>query len=190
MSQFIDLCFEQMNRGEVIVAYKGEINADIIADTLSLIEAKLEDADIKNSIKKRLYNVLVEGLQNLYHHVDMPKELTKVDQNSNIGIFIISFVDSGFRISTGNFVKHEKVKSIKEKIDNINSLSSEELKDFYKFVLNNQKFSAKGGGGLGLIDMARKTGNKLEYNFIEYNSDYDFFNLTTYINSEVTTSKE
>ena len=190
MSQFIDLCFEQMSQGEVIVAYKGLINADVIADTLNLIETKLEDVDIKNSIKKKLYNVLVEGLQNLYHHVDMPKELVTTEENSNIGIFIISFIENGFRISTGNFVKHEKVKSIQEKIDNINSLSSEELKDFYKFVLNNQRFSEKGGGGLGLIDMARKTANKLEYKIYKYDNDYDFFNLTSYINSEVTTSKE
>ncbi|MDD2549033.1 MAG: SiaB family protein kinase [Bacteroidales bacterium] len=189
MSQFIDSCFEQMNQGEVIVAYKGEINAEVIADTLSLIEDKLVGTDIKNSIKKRLYNVLVEGLQNLYHHVDMPKELIKADWNSNFGIFTISYTEDGFRISTGNFVKNDKTPKIQEKIDNINSLSSEELKEFYKFVLNNQKFSKKGGGGLGLIDIARKTRNKLEYNFIKYNSEYDFFNFTTNINTEVTTSK-
>ena len=189
MNQFFDLCFEQMKQGEVIVAYKGVIDSDIIANILTLVETKLEDVDIKNTIKKRLYNILVEGLQNLYHHVDMPKDFTKTEQESNIGIFILSYTDDGFRMSTGNFVKHEKIDSIQQKIDNINSLSPEELKDFYKFVLNNQTFSEKGGGGLGLIDIARKTGNKLEYNFIKYDSEYDFFNLTSNINTEITISK-
>ena len=51
--------------------------------------------------------------------------------------------------------------------------------DFFlnKFILNHQKLSAKGGGGLGLVDIARKTGNKLEYNFESMTSDYYFFNL-------------
>jgi hypothetical protein len=47
----------------------------------------------------------------------------------------------------------------------------------YKFILNHQKLSAKGGGGLGLVDIARKTGNKLEYSFENYNNDFYFFNL-------------
>jgi hypothetical protein len=48
----------------------------------------------------------------------------------------------------------------------------------YKFILNHQKLSAKGGGGLGLVDIARKSGNKLEYEFFIYDDNYSFFNLT------------
>ena len=47
----------------------------------------------------------------------------------------------------------------------------------YKFILNHQKLTAKGGGGLGLVDIARKTGHKIEYSFSEINKDYYFFNL-------------
>jgi len=51
----------------------------------------------------------------------------------------------------------------------------------YKFILNHQKLSAKGGGGLGLVDITRKTGNKLEYTFQHYQDDYYFFNLDVFI---------
>ncbi len=180
MSFFLDQCFEYMNQGEVIVAYKGSIGADIIANTLNLVESKIDDTVQQNSTRKKLYNVLVESLQNLYHHVDAPEEMREGD--SNYGVFILSKVSVGFRISTGNFVKREKSSMLKEKIDKINSLSSDELKDFYKFVLNNQKFSEKGGGGLGLIDMARKTGNSLDYRFFDYNNEFDFFTLNLLIN--------
>jgi hypothetical protein len=47
----------------------------------------------------------------------------------------------------------------------------------YKFILNHQKLTAKGGGGLGLVDIARKTGNKFDYSFHNVNSEYYFFNL-------------
>ena len=70
-----------------------------------------------------------------------------------------------------------KIKFLKEKIDKINSLNKDELKDMYKFILNHQKLSAKGGGGLGLVDIARKTGSKLVYSFFNYNDNYYFFNL-------------
>jgi hypothetical protein len=86
-----------------------------------------------------------------------------------------------YKITTGNFITSAKIKVLKDKIDKINSLSRDELKDMYKFILNHQKLSAKGGGGLGLIDIARKTGHKLEYSFENYNNDFYFFNLDVII---------
>jgi hypothetical protein len=61
-------------------------------------------------------------------------------------------------------------------------MNAEELKDMYKFILNHQRLSEKGGGGLGLVDIARKTGNALDYKFHEYDKEYSFFNLDVYIN--------
>jgi len=69
-------------------------------------------------------------------------------------------------------------------LEKINSLTKEELKDFYKFVLNNQEFSAKGGGGLGLIDIARKTGSKLVYTFEPYDENFHFFDFSVVIPEE------
>ncbi|HPX05550.1 MAG TPA: SiaB family protein kinase [Tenuifilaceae bacterium] len=181
MSLFLNECYTQMNQGEVIVAYKGCINADIISNTLNLIESKLDESVPNTPIRKKLYNVLVESLQNLFHHVDIPPDLD-IECDSNFGVFILSKVDNSFRIATGNFIKNSKAPILKEKIDKINSLSKEELKDFYKFVLNNQTFSEKGGGGLGLIDIARKTGNKLDYTFYDYSPEYSFFNMNVLIN--------
>ena len=48
----------------------------------------------------------------------------------------------------------------------------------YKDILRNEKLTAKGGGGLGLVDIARKTGKNMIYEFFEYNDKYSFFNLT------------
>ena len=49
-------------------------------------------------------------------------------------------------------------------------------------ILNNKEFSEKGGGGLGMIDIARKTGSKYEYNFYPVGEDYIFFELMININ--------
>jgi hypothetical protein len=54
----------------------------------------------------------------------------------------------------------------------------------YKFILNHQRISAKGGGGLGLVDIARKTGNKLDYAFYSYNDKHSFFYINILVNEE------
>ena len=94
---------------------------------------------------------------------------------------VVSRESGKYKISTGNFITQDKVDVLKNKIDKINSMGKEELKDMYKFILNHQRLSEKGGGGLGLVDIARKTGNKLEYTFEKYSDAYYFFNLDVFI---------
>lgn len=70
-----------------------------------------------------------------------------------------------------------KVDSFKQRLESINAMSPEDLKILYKEILNNDRLSEKGGGGLGMIDIARKTGQKLNFNFAEINDKYSFFSL-------------
>jgi len=181
MSFNVDEYYEKLKNGDVVMSYKGSITTEVINSTLELIESKLDVGEEGGKIKKKIYNVLVESLQNLYHHGDdLPEEMRSV-MEPKFGVMAISKYEKGFKITTGNFINSSKIKFLKDKIDKINSLSEEELKDMYKFILNHQKLSAKGGGGLGLVDIARKTGNKLEYNFLNYNNEYYFFNLNIFI---------
>jgi hypothetical protein len=69
------------------------------------------------------------------------------------------------------------VEGLKERIDKINSLEPDALKDFYKEVLNNGIMSDKGGGGLGMIDIARKSAHKLEYDFKKLDDKFTFYSL-------------
>lgn len=176
----INECFKKMNEGEVILSYKGSITADLITNVLGLIEIKLDDTVEKPNIRKRVYNVLVESLQNLFHHVDEPDDSLK-SYGNNYGIFVISDVTNGYLISTGNFIKNDRQSNLKERIDKINSLTKDELKEYYKFILNSQKFTEKGGGGLGLIDIAKRAGKNLEYNFYNFNDKFSFFSLSIYV---------
>jgi hypothetical protein len=72
---------------------------------------------------------------------------------------------------------------VSERIDFINSLNKEELKEHYKNARLNSIISDVGGAGLGFIDMARKSGNKLEYKFYAIDSVLSFFVLRSKINT-------
>ncbi len=167
---------------EVLLAHKGSVTSDLINKILDQMENKLMEADEQSKTRKKIYNVLVESLQNLYHHVDELPDEYKNQVDPKFGTIIIVKDNGRYIISTGNFIRSTKIKFLKDKIDKINSLSREELKDMYKFILNHQKLSAKGGGGLGLVDIARKTGNKLNYTFLPVNDEFYFFNLDIYVN--------
>jgi hypothetical protein len=173
--------YNNLSKGDVILAYKGSITSDIINDVLEGVEKKLEEVKEESKTRKKIYNVLVESMQNLFHHIEEFHEGINENLDPKFGVLVIEKENGLYKVTTGNFVNSTKIKLLKEKIDKINSLTRDELKDMYKFILNHQKLSAKGGGGLGLVDIARKTGNKLEYAFYNYNDNYYFFNLTIII---------
>ncbi len=76
ISDFLNRCYASMRKGDIIIAYKGSINAEIIADTLSLVVANRYDEMEKSRTRKKVYNVLVECLQNLFHHLTRYPGLT------------------------------------------------------------------------------------------------------------------
>lgn len=181
MSFDVNEYYSKLNGGEVLMAFKGDISSELISNVLEVVESRMDDLSENSKIRKKVYNVLVESLQNLYHHIEMlPDEMHK-EFGPKFGILVISRVEDKYKISTGNFITHTKIDILKNKIDKINSMGKEELKDMYKFILNHQRLSEKGGGGLGLVDIARKTGNQLDYTFERYNDTYYFFNLDVYI---------
>ena len=101
-----------------------------------------------------------------------------------IFIILTDLILSIFETSISAFsldASFTKVADISGKIDYINSLDRDQLKAYYKEVLNNGVLSKKGGGGLGLIDIARRSGSKLEYNIREINEGFSFFTLTVKI---------
>src|SRR4030066_129101 len=190
MSFDVETYLKDQPESNVILYYKGNVDSDVINNVLDTVEYKLVEVNEQAKLRKRVYNVLVESLQNLYHHVDKVPEDFEDQKSEKFGMLLVQKVNGGYKIITGNFVRADNVEKLEEKIKRINRSSHEEIKELYKFILNHQRISAKGGGGLGLVDIARKTGNKLEYSFKEYNAKYSFFYLNILVDEEIETKQE
>jgi hypothetical protein len=168
-------------QGEIILKYAGSISAEMITHALSIVEDNPLLKQERLQKRKKVYNVFVECMQNLYHHVDAPPTGLSIGGCPNFGIVVLIHDGSFFRITTGNFILRSKVNFIKDRIEQLNSLSDEEVKMLYRDILGNETISEKGGGGLGMLDIVRKTGNKLEYFLYPYDSEHVFFSLDVYI---------
>lgn len=184
MSFNIESYFSGQPKDNVILYYKGNVDSDVINHVLDSVEEKMVAVNENPKLRKKVYNVLVESLQNLYHHVDKVPEDYE-EQVEKYGLLVVRKVAGGYKIVTGNFVHTDNIEKLEEKIKRINRSTHEEIKELYKFILNHQRISAKGGGGLGLVDIARKTGNKLDYAFVQYNNNYSFFYLDILVNEEI-----
>lgn len=174
--------YDKMDRDNILLSFKGDITAELLTSILQIIESKMDNMQEEPKLKKKVYIVLVELLQNLYHHMDDPsREAGNANDASRTAIFMIGKEQNHYNVITGNYIKNDKVTGLKKKLDDINSLPPEELKEHYKKILNNGQMSDKGGGGLGMIDIARRTGKPLFYQFAPISDAYSFFTLNIVI---------
>src|SRR5210317_1558310 len=117
MSFDVNEYYSNLNGGEVLMAFKGDISSELISNVLEVVEARMDDYSETSKIRKKVYNVLVESLQNLYHHIDiLPPEVRK-DYDEKFGILVVSRANNQYKISTGNFIEAEKVPQLQGKID-------------------------------------------------------------------------
>lgn len=176
--------YNQMEQDNVLLAFKGTVTSELLSSVLQIMEAKMEDLQDAPRIRKKVFNILVECLQNLYHHIDDFKikgdDVEEISSKKS-AIFFVSRTEECYSIVTGNFIYNKQIVKLQERIDYINSLSRDELKQYYKEILNNGEISGKGGGGLGFIDIAKKSGEKLVYTIRELDNNYSFFTLTVRI---------
>jgi hypothetical protein len=176
---FIFKLFKAMQKDNLNYIYRGVFTAKITDNILALAESNLVKKEDPRALKRKVYNVMVEGLQNVTkHQADIDVEV----ENNN-GVFVLKKEHAKYFITTGNLIENENIDSLKTQIEQVNKLDKDELKAYHRKILIDGKISAKGGAGLGLIDMARKSGNKLLYAFEKVDEKYSYFYLHTEIPS-------
>jgi hypothetical protein len=117
----IENYLSDQSNGNIILFYKGNVDSDVINHVLDTVEDKMVEVNEQSKLRKKIYNVLVESLQNLYHHVDRVPEDFEDQTSEKFGLLVVKKVDSGYKIITGNFVQTENVEKLEEKIKRINS---------------------------------------------------------------------
>lgn len=174
--EFIYDLYKHMFRENLHLAYQGEFNVNITDRLLELSEKNLTYIDVEKKVKKKVYHIMVECLQNICKHQDKISETSK----DRAGIFMISKYDNQYCITSGNLIENKNISFLKDKLNQINSLDKEELKRAYRVILEDGQFSKKGGAGLGLMDIARKSGRKLTFDFetLDKKTSYFYFQTT------------
>lgn len=174
---FVFDLYSQMKRYTLSYIYRGGFSDDLSNKILSLAENNMEHNSESTSMKKKVYFIMVESLQNITRHQEVPDK-----QNiDNSGFFVIQRLEKEYYITSGNVVENSKIDYLKSNLNKINSLDKDHLKEYYKEILSQGEFSAKGGAGLGFIEMARKSGNKLIYDFKKIDDELSHFYFQTTI---------
>ena len=181
MNFIYDLHHTMMSQNLILV-YQGDFTQESTKSILAMAERNLDSSGEESSIKRKVFNVMVEALQNIVKHSD---ELVDGQIRSHAAIFLIGKEKNRYSIMSGNPIRKSNIDKLNKALEHINNLDKEGLKELYKEIIKNTTISEKGGAGLGFVDMARKSGEKIEYSFPELNAEYAFFCLKVNVAREL-----
>jgi hypothetical protein len=177
--EFVYDFYKSMKAHEITLVYEGEITHQITKAFTSLTESNMAKEEESNTVQKKVFHVMVECLQNISKHADSFGSDDFLFAGR--GIFMVSKGDIEYHVTTGNVIENTKIEELTKILDNINILDKEGLKQLYKTQMREGRLSEKGGAGLGFIDIARKTGRKLDFHFLSIDEENSFFILTSTI---------
>lgn len=157
--------YKKMCERNIILDFQGAMSQDMLVGMAELIKNKSSANTDKSFLTKKVFSVFIEMAQNIaLYSVD------RVDLGDNsyengvgTGIIVVAEKENIFTITSGNLVRRADESSITQHIDRINQMDREELKQFYKQRIKSARQSGRRGAGVGFIDMARRSGNEIQY---------------------------
>jgi hypothetical protein len=163
-----------MAENNVYLIWSGHFSSEVGKEVISFAETKLTEEDVDAVLRRKVFSILVESLENV------AKFSPGMEQEEKYGmpVAMIRFDKGIYTLTTGNLILKDKVASLKEKLDEINSCDKAGIKELFKKALVEQSIFSDSTGNMGLIEMARKSGNKLLYQFDEINKQYSYYMLT------------
>lgn len=174
-NNFVFDLFKQFEKYTLTYVYRGIFDPSLTDKILALAETNMNLIGEVSKTQKRVYFVMVESLQNITRHQDISQT------QDNQALFVVQNKEGRYGMASGNVIENSNIESLQQKLDKINSLDTDALKAYYKDVLENTGLSEKGGAGLGLIEIARRSGSKLFYNFKTISDKLSYFYFKTKI---------
>jgi len=165
-----------MKENNLSLAYEGEVTQQLMKAFTSMAEINMDKSSEEERVKKKVFHVMVECLQNICKHADHIVTGEPVKPGS--GLFLIGRENNDYLILSGNPVSKDKVGELTAQLEQINALDIDGVKALYKKQIKASILSEKAGAGLGLIDMAKKTKQKLNFHFEPINDKTSFFLLS------------
>ena len=153
----------------IVMSHCGVFSQDLVNSLGEGAEEILISSNEKRQMIRKIFSVLIEGLQNIKIHGEPTKE------NVKSGILVLAKGEDCYKITFGNLILNDFVPSMEERLTELNQLDEVELKERYMKVLSEGILSNKGGAGLGFITMRMKAKSKLKFHFQKVSDEKSVF---------------
>ena len=163
-------------RDEFVLSYSGYVSEDILLAVGNTLRERLEDHARDGTQIRNVFSIFVELMQNIIRYgVAGPQPGPHNGEKPSFGIVMVAENESGMDVIAGNFVASTEARQLVERVEMLQSYSSEELRQMYRERLRATPDEQSKGASLGLIEIARRSTLPVSCEVMPAADDLSFF---------------
>ena len=150
----------------------------------ALLKSKMKSVDASPSMILRVFSVFVEQSQNIIRHsADLIQEDHPDLDHHSSGVIAVGFDKGAYFVNDGNRIENDRVEELRNRLDQIQNMDRDALNRLYREQRKNSRSQNQNNAGLGLIELARKASQPVEFIFETVDKEISFFSIRAVIES-------
>ncbi|MBS4096725.1 MAG: SiaB family protein kinase [Sulfuricella sp.] len=173
---------QDLNRKGIVFSFTGYVSEGILFALGEALKQKMALDETDANVTRKVFSVFVEQVQNIIRYsVDRVEgELDKKVELSS-GMIAVGREEQRFFVVCGNIVSQNDVPMLRERLQKLATMDKDALKAHYKEKLREPSEEQSRGGSIGLIEIARRASEPIEFDFMDIDPGRAFFCLKAYI---------
>jgi len=167
----------------IIFAFTGYVSERILYSLGEALKQKMALDDTDNNVIKRVFSVFVEQVQNIIRYSADRVGGSPGEPGTELssGMVLVGMEGERFFVVCGNVINRDDVPRLQSHLEHLAGMDHEALKAYYKQQLRAPSEEDSKGANLGLIEIARRASEPVEFDFTEVGDEQSFFCLKAYI---------
>ncbi|WP_274362796.1 SiaB family protein kinase [Paenibacillus thermotolerans] len=161
----------------LLISFSGRFSQEIIEELGEALKKYLETEEHPKTDIFNIFSIFIEQTQNIKNYCQSKQGTEIYDNVANSCIVTIGKTEEGSYICCGNNVSNADIEPLVRILEMINGMDKAELKKLYKAKLKEETPPERSGAGIGLIDIARKAKQPLEFDITKVDEQLSFFTL-------------
>ncbi|RQW86148.1 MAG: hypothetical protein EHM79_10245 [Geobacter sp.] len=169
---------EEFNKSGIMMCFNGPFYHSIIEEIGNAVRNHLAAENITQAVLMEVFAVYIELVQNVRNYLTL-RGITRPEVAASI--ITIGRSGVGYVVSSGNVVMNADVESLCLRVDEVNAMTRDEIKSQYRKQMRCEVKPGAMGAGLGLLDIAKRSSEKMTYAVRDLDATSKFFTLSAYI---------
>lgn len=170
-----------MQEEGIVFSFSGMISQSLTSFMVETAKNQLQEQGEDAKVTRTIFAIAIEQLQNIMSY-SKNRDTSNRSKYISPGVILIGVdIDKDkYYVSSSNEIDEEDKIRITQKMEFINSFEKSELRKVLREKLRSAEDKHERGAGVGFIEMAKRSSEKLEYDF-EFVGDKLYFHIKTYI---------
>lgn len=168
----------QFDKYGIMMCFNGPFSHSIIEEIGKAVRNHLAAENIAQAAVLDVFAVYIELAQNVRNYLTL-REIALSDATSSI--ITIAKKGESYAVASGNIVLKGDGEVLCRRISEVNAMTPEEIKRQYREVLRRDVAPGALGAGLGYLEIAKRSSQKMSCSIQSVDTIYSFITQTAFI---------